>query len=226
MKIKASAKKVVTASKNEKTKVVENKNNVKKVSKKVVESTVKSKPLLKSVGKKLNHLMDMTTFVKESYLSDIGDKFQSAKDNLVRKANSVVSDKVSGVGANIVSKIGGLPKEEMEKFIVYIKSNCEGEVITIDKIKELVKPMLRFGMGLTADRARDTAVFTDNFDFVSIVSDLIYNELESRGELDCTSFEDDEIVDVEYDGEYDGEYDDDDDDDYDDDLDSEDSYRG
>jgi hypothetical protein len=88
----------------------------------------------------------------------------------------------------------------MEKFISYIQSSCQGEVITIERIKELVAPMLRFGVGLSADRARGTAIPTDNFDFISIVSELIYSEMEKRELLDCSDseFEDDGYDDDNY----------------------------
>lgn len=149
--------------------------------------------------KKLNNIKSRAKFIKESYFSDMGNKLQNAKDDVVRDINKGISDNITGkIAKGVVktaAKMGGFPKEEMEKFISYIKTNCKGEVITIERIKELVAPMLKFGVGLSADRARNTAVSTNNFDFVSIVSELVYDEMEERGMLDCTDseFEDDYI---------------------------------
>lgn len=132
--------------------------------------------------------------IKENYFSDLGDKLQNAKDDVVKDINKTISDKATGkISKTLIKKgaeMGGFPKAEMEKFISYIQSNCQGEVITLERIKELVSPMLRFGVGLSADRARNTAIPTDNFNFVDIVSELLYDEMEERGLLDCTSEDD------------------------------------
>jgi hypothetical protein len=153
--------------------------------------------------KKLNNIKSRTSFIKENYFSGLGDKLQNAKDDVVRDINQNIADKATGRIAKGVAKtaakMGAFPKEEMEKFISYIQSNCSGEVVTLERIKELVAPMLRFGVGLSADRARTTAIPTENIDFVALVSELVYDEMSERGILDCTDseFEDDGYDDVE-----------------------------
>jgi hypothetical protein len=141
----------------------------------------------------MKHIKSKDKYIKENYFSGLGDKLQNAKDEVVTDINKQISDKATGTIAKGIAKtaakMGAFPKEEMEKFISYVKSNCQGEVITIERIKALVAPMLRFGVGLTADRARGTAIPTENIDFVALISELIYAELEKRGELDCTDSE-------------------------------------
>lgn len=154
--------------------------------------------------KKMNYIKTREVYIKENYFSDLGDNLQDAKDDAVRGINKGISDRATGRFAKGVvksaAKMGGFPQAEMEKFISYIQSSCQGEVVTIERIKELVAPMLRFGVGLSADRARGTAIPTDNFDFISIVSELIYSEMEKRELLDCSDseFEDDGYDDDNY----------------------------
>jgi hypothetical protein len=164
--------------------------------------------------KKMKYIKSRENYIKENYFSDLGDKLQDAKDDVVMGINKGISDNATGrIAKGVVktaAKMGGFPEAEMEKFISYIQSSCQGEVVTIERIKELVSPMLRFGVGLSADRARGTAIPTDNFDFISIVSELIYSEMEKRQLLDCSDSEfesDDEYSDDEY---SDDEYSDDD----------------
>ncbi len=149
----------------------------------------------------MKFLKSREQYMNEDYFSKLGDKLQTAKDNLVTNINNTIADKAKDTISKAMfkagAKIGGLPKSEMEKFITYIQSNCRGEIVTLEKIKSLVAPMLKFGVGLSADRARDTAVFTDNFNFVDIVSELIYNEMSERNILDCTSGGDDDFSDEE-----------------------------
>lgn len=128
--------------------------------------------------------------IEENYFSDLGDKLQDAKDDVVKDINQGISDKATGrVSKALIkkgAKMGGFPQAEMEKFISYVHAHCQGEVITLERIEELVAPMLRFGVGLSADRARGTAIPTENINFVALISELVYDEMEERGMLDCT----------------------------------------
>jgi hypothetical protein len=159
----------------------------------------------------MSYLKSRTQYIKENYLNNAkdfaGKVIGGASKGITNVAHSTLPETESGMAKSAlkgIAKMGSFPKGDMDKFIEVIKMNNAGQVVTIESIEDTVRQYVR--VSAVADRTN--AMSTDNINIVKAISELIYDEMLNRNEIDLThlSSEDEDEYESEYDeDEYDEE---------------------